>query len=265
MQPSVAILTLPEIPSAATPPGSPNLLYWTIYQGLVQAIEADPDAVGKDVPIERLISAHYSASRFTVRQALDLLEKRGYIRKQRAKPARVISRSPVVPVERHLRTLSDILRPSVIHLSQVSGFATVRHAEAAAMLQQDPDTPLLRMQLVHSDQAQNIGFSDIYFPPSVAEKLSIDDFESAAQNGPLFVYPIVERQAALKVDHARISIGADPHSRASRTALADSLGTAPLVRVQYVFSSNGLPVQFTTNWLDSRFFSVSYELTEGQF
>src|SRR3546814_838848 len=95
MQSSVNILCLPDVKTADAPPGSPSLLYWTIFQGLVQAIEADPASVGKDVPIERLISAHYSASRFTVRQALDLLEKRGYIRKQRAKPARVISRRPV--------------------------------------------------------------------------------------------------------------------------------------------------------------------------
>jgi len=265
MQSSVDTLCLPEATTSDVPSGSPNLLYWTIYQGLVQAIEADPLSVGKDIPIERLISAHYSASRFTVRQALDLLEKRGYIRKQRAKPARVISRRPVVPVERHLRTLSDILRPSVIHLSRVSSFAMERQAEAAVMLGQPVDVELLRMQLLHSDQAQNIGFSDIYFPPEVAAKLSVQDFQEAARNGPLFVYPIVEKKIGKKVDHARISIGAESHSRAHRTALAESLGTAPLVRVQYVFSSEGSPVQFTTNWLDSRFFSVSYELTEGQF
>lgn len=265
MQSSADILSLPSIKTGSAAPDAPNLLYWTIYQGLVDAIEADPSAVGKDIPIERLISTHYSASRFTVRQALDLLEKRGYIRKQRAKPARVISRNPVVPVERHLRTLSDILRPSAIHHSQISSFTRMCHADAAAVLEQAADAKLLRMQLVHSGQTQNIGFSDIYFPPDVADKLRIEDFESVAQNGPLFVYPIVEGRTGTKVDHARITIGADPYSRAHRTALAESLGTAPLVRVQYVFSSCGRPIQFTTNWLDSRFFSVSYELAEGQF
>jgi|GEM_PF-1941749 len=259
------ILDLPDIATSDVSSGAPSLLYWTIFQGLVQAIEADPVSVGKDIPIERLISAHYSASRFTVRQALDLLEKRGYIRKQRAKPARVISRRPVVPVERHLRTLSDILRPSVIHMSRVMSFAEEQNTEAAAMLGQHADASLLRMQLLHFDQAQAIGFSDIYFPPAVAAKLCVQDFSQVAENGPLFVYPIVEKRTGKKVDHARISIGADSHSRASRTELAGALGTAPLVRVQYVFSSDGQPVQFTTNWLDSRFFSVSYELTEGQF
>lgn len=264
MQHSVDTLSLPSLETRQGQADVPTLLYWTIYQGLVDAIQSDPAAVGKDIPIERLISAHYSASRFTVRQALDLLEKRGYIRKRRAKPARVISRNPVVPVERHFRTLSDILRPSAIHHSRINGYAMVRQADAAVILEQAPDAPLLRMQLLHSGREQNIGFSDIYFPAAVANKLSLEDFESAAQSGPLFVYPIVEQKLGEKVDNARITIGADPHTRASRTALSASLGTAPLVRVQYVFFSDGRPIQLTTNWLDSRFFSLSYELSAGQ-
>ncbi|ARP78959.1 GntR family transcriptional regulator [Bordetella genomosp. 6] len=264
MPASVDVLSLPEVEAAASA-DTPNLLYWTIYQGLVRSIEADTAAVGKDLPIERLISAHYSASRFTVRQALDLLEKRGYIRKQRAKPARVISRSPVVPVERHLRRLSDILTPAVIHQTRVTGFGPVRHQEAAATLGQASEAQLYRLQLVHADQAQNIGFSDIYFPAHIGQRLSLQDFDVAARNGPLFVYPIVEQKIGFKVDHARINIGAESHARAQRTAVAEALGTAPLVRVQYVFSHAGAPVQFTTNWLDSRFFSVSYELAEGEF
>ncbi|CFP42732.1 GntR family transcriptional regulator [Bordetella pertussis] len=118
---------------------------------------------------------------------------------------------------------------------------------------------------MHADQAQNIGFSDIYFPAHIGQRLSLQDFDAAARNGPLFVYPIVEQKIGFKVDHARINIGAESHARAQRTAVAEALGTAPLVRVQYVFSHAGEPVQFTTNWLDSRFFSVSYELAEGEF
>lgn len=89
MPASVDVLSLPEVEAAASA-DTPNLLYWTIYQGLVRSIEADTAAVGKDLPIERLISAHYSASRFTVRQALDLLEKRGYIAHAHRQPGQAV-------------------------------------------------------------------------------------------------------------------------------------------------------------------------------
>ncbi len=259
--PNVDVLSLPEVGSAGA---APHPMYWIIYQDLVRSIQADAAAVGKDLPIERHISEHYSASRFTVRQALDLLEKRGYIRKKRAKPARVVSRSPAAPVERRLRKLSDILQPAVIHHTRVGSFAPAHHEEAAIMLQQAPEVALYRLRLLHSTEEQAIGFSDIYFPREVGERLALEDFESVAREGPLFVYPIVEKKLGLKVDHARIQIGADAHTRAGGTALAAALGTAPLVRVQYVFSSGSQPVQFTTNWLDSRVYTVSYELMESE-
>ena len=53
MSASVDVLSLPEVEAAASA-DTPNLLYWTIYQGLVRSIEADTAAVGKDLPIERL-------------------------------------------------------------------------------------------------------------------------------------------------------------------------------------------------------------------
>ncbi|WP_353147503.1 GntR family transcriptional regulator [Pollutimonas bauzanensis] len=261
MNPIAGTLALPPEASDAPAEGAPPLLYWTIYQTLLKQILGDQHAIGKDLPIERLLAEHFGVSRFTVRQALDLLEKDGYIRKQRAKPARVVSRSASIPAERPLRSLSDILRPLAIQQTRVESYETTHNAHAARLLAQSEDAPLYLLRLFHGNNERQIGFSEIYFPQSIGALLTRANFDEAASAGPLFVYPVVEARSGLKIDHAKVTVGADPASKALHTGLAPLLGNHPLVRVQYVFFSQDKPIQVSINWLDSRVYSVGYELS----
>ncbi len=253
-------LQLPDAPTAVSATGEPSVLYWTVYKSLLTRIQSDEASVGKDLPIERVLTEHFGVSRFTIRQALDMLEQEGYIRKQRTRPARVISRSPGTPVARTLRSLSDILRSTTIKSSRVDAYEPARKATAAALLGLPAEASLYRLRLTHFDREREVGFSEVYFPASIGQSLTQADFETAANDGPLFVYPVVEARTGKRIDHATITIGAEPAARAARTALAPLLGDAPLVNVQFLFCASSVPVQLTMNWLDSRVHRITYDL-----
>src|SRR5699024_11616511 len=57
--------------------------YLTIYDDLVNKIEANVWPVSTMLPSENQLSIQYSTSRETIRKALDLLSQNGYIQKVR--------------------------------------------------------------------------------------------------------------------------------------------------------------------------------------
>jgi GntR family transcriptional regulator len=110
-----AIAFVCQIGGAGSEPGMANQTapsptkYLMVLERLRQRLESGEFPVGSQMPTEDELCAEYGVSRYTVREALRLLERNGYVQRKRRAGTRVLARSPG-GVYRHMTSSgSDLL------------------------------------------------------------------------------------------------------------------------------------------------------------
>jgi GntR family transcriptional regulator len=232
--------------------------YRQVLDALRSSIKADAEATDKSLPIEREIAAHFGVSKITVRQALDLLEQEGFIKKIHAKPARIVSRVPKVPPSRRLSSIADLLGSSIRVRSTVLDYGLHEDPVAAARLGVTNSTRLYRLRLTHFNETRQIGYGEATFPPRVGELLSREMFVNQAADGSLRIFKVAESASGLHADDVQATIGAEVND--PKHPKLDTPQMVPLLWVQLLFSQGGTPFQLTNTWFDGDFYKLSYDL-----
>jgi DNA-binding GntR family transcriptional regulator len=236
-------------------------LYAAIRKSLILSIRKDPAAVGKNLPIEREIAEHYDVSKLTVRQAIELLEREGYVAKRRGKPSEICSQTARVSGARPLQRMSDILALHSRRDSRVLSYTRRQSAPAAQLLQLPEDAWLYCLRLEQFCDQGKLGLTEAYLPEEIGRHLTREHFEEAARQGTLYVFPLVERETGHRAERARVTIGATDLLQVGDHEVSQLMDNRPLVRLQFVFySQHQVPCQLTINWFDSRYYSVTYDL-----
>ncbi len=237
------------------PEGAP--LYQQVYEAIRGQIGRDGDkAMGCGLPTEDQIGAHYEVSKITVRKALQLLERDGFIARRRAKTPLIVRVSREPEVGRTISTIDDIFQHSSDTERRYESYETVHDAEAATKLELDPGASLLKVVTTQHSQGTIIGYSTIYFPPDVAAKLS----QVRLQKAKYLIFPVVEEAIGQGIDFADISVtaaAATPHD-------AEIIGCEPgtvLVRLKLLFrTESNHPVQYHQSYYRADKYSVGYRI-----
>jgi GntR family transcriptional regulator len=232
--------------------------YRQVLDALRSSIKADSGATEKSLPIEREIAAHFGVSKITVRQALDMLEQEGFIKKIHAKPARIVSRVPRVLPSRRLSSIADLLSSNIRIRSMVLDYGPVEDPVAAARLGVAGGARLYRLRLTHYNETRQIGYGEATFPPLVGELLSRDMFVNQNTDGNLHIFKVAESVSGLRADDVQATIGAEVND--PRHPKLESHQTMPLLWVQLLFSQGGTPFQLTNTWFDGDVYKLSYDL-----
>ena len=232
--------------------------YRQVLDALRNSIKADGDATAKSLPIEREIAAHFGVSKITVRQALDMLEQEGFIKKIHAKPARIVSRTPRQLPSRRLSSIADLLSSNIRIRSMVLDYGPCEDPVAAARLGVTDSARLYRLRLTHYNETRQIGYGEASFPMRVGELLSREMFVNQNSDGNLHIFKVAESVSGLHADDVQATIGAEVND--PKRPKLESHNTLPLLWVQLLFSQGGTPFQLTNTWFDGDVYKLSYDL-----
>lgn len=232
--------------------------YRQVLDALRSSIKADITATSKSLPIEREIAAHFGVSKITIRQALDMLEQEGFIKKIHAKPARIVSRVPKETPSRRLSSIADLLSSNIRIRSMVLDYGPHEDPVAAARLGVTESARLYRLRLTHYNETKQIGYGEATFPPRVGELLSRDMFVNQNSDGNLHIFKVAESVSGLRADDVQATIGAEVND--PKRPKLESAQAMPLLWVQLLFSQGGTPFQLTNTWFDGDVYKLSYDL-----
>lgn len=235
--------------------------YILIYEALLNAIRSDPGAIGKYLPIERQIADHFTTSRLTARQAIELLERNGFVQKRRGKQTLILRTHPIPVTERPLQRFTDVVKVQGAHSTRILSYEAVIHPSSAQTLCQSADEMVYRLRLERIAEHGRIGFGEIYLPKAIGQRLTIEHFENAAAANALFIYAVVQKVTGVAPDRTKVSIGATDRLGTGEETISRLMPDRPLLRISYLFTSDGNPIQLTTHWYDASFYTVTFDLT----
>ena len=248
------------IPQMAPYAPGPDTLprYRFVYHRLREAIVGQTDSIGKCLPIEKNIATHFHVSKITVRQALDLLEKDGYIKKIHAKPAVIVSTSPIQASSRHITTVDDLLRNELNLRISVAGWERSSYPFASVLFNRPESEGLHMLSLRQFSSNGQVGYSEVYFPPELGSKLNRDIFEEYARSDRANIFKIIETECGVLTKRIQVTVSA-----VSDEKISEKIGiekSKPVICMQMVFWSLDGIFQVTNNWFDGSYYRLSYDL-----
>lgn len=171
--------------------------YRHLYKQLLERIERGELRPGDKLPPEGELMEVYHSSRDTVRKALELLVRDGYIHKARGKAAEVLDKNKFNFPVSEIASFKEIYRYSdskpvtyVENLEIVKNEKTLMKA-----LQIGPDDEAFVLERVREIEGEKIIIDKDYFSRKVVENLPL----RAAQDS---VYEYLEKELGLKIGFA---------------------------------------------------------------
>lgn len=177
-------------------------LYFQIFELLRDKIVDGGIPAGSTLPTEQKIAEHFSVSRITVRESLNLLQQELFIKKRTAKKALVLKQSPAQFLGWEMNSIDDIIAATKGVVLKVKSYKQEKSQKVASLFDVEEDALLycLRSILIKNDQPYAI--STIYFPDYIGEKLKRSSFNEK------IIFRVVERELGLKVNDVEIIISA---------------------------------------------------------
>ncbi|MCJ1959920.1 GntR family transcriptional regulator [Novosphingobium mangrovi (ex Hu et al. 2023)] len=156
-------------------------LYHQIYLFLRDEILSGQRPFGSAMPTEQELAETYDVSRITARRVLNDLAEQNYVERKRRVGTRVIFKSPSKPIEANI----DQAYGSLLAMGEGSEIKVLTvekvpaPARAAASLQVDPGTPVVRIVRVRAVDGVNIGFIVSYVPEDLEPYVTREGLEKA--------------------------------------------------------------------------------------
>jgi GntR family transcriptional regulator len=214
-------------------------LYSQLRERLRERIADGSYQQGARLPAESEISAIFSVSRITVRQALNDLQKEGIIIKAAGKGSFVARRTPSQDLSRLEGFGEAMSRQGHRIVNRVlSNLEVGASPVVAARLDLAPGAPVSEVRRVRYLDREPVSFEVTYLPPAVGRRLR--DANLAERD----IFLILEADYGIALGHADIQIGA----LGAEPAMAAELGVAPgaaLLRIERLtWTADGKPIDF---------------------
>lgn len=226
--------------SLANNPTDQVPLYRRIAGELEARIGSGALKMGDRLPSERQIAEDLGASRMTARQALKVLEQRGFIETRVGRGCFVVHPR----IEKQLRTLNGFteeMRRGGRYVSSIVLDAGLGAAdkEAAAALGVAENTPVHRLVRVRLVDAEPVAVERTEIPVALAPGLlERSDFSSDS------LYRVLREEFGQVPTEAEESLFADTPDTATAAALHIAAG-APVLRItRCTFASDGRPLEY---------------------
>lgn len=147
-------------------------LYQQISEDIIRRILTDEFSVGSPLPSEISLSEQYSASRITIRQALDKLETEGFISKSKGKCS-VVKAKPSFTSQDLFIPRAGVKRNSDVHNSNVR-FTVILDPPVSLTdkLCISKDSPIVMLNRDFIKENRVIGINTAWFPLSIVSGIT---------------------------------------------------------------------------------------------
>ena len=128
-------------------------------------------SVGEKLAPEQLLASEYDVSRFTIREAMSLLEESGLISRQRRRGTIVTAQHPVEQMVQKLGSMDELLQYAPqTRLKPIRTTIVEADVALAQMLPCSVGTPWARIETIRLEAKRSpVCWSDIYVPAEFAE------------------------------------------------------------------------------------------------
>jgi len=231
--------------------------YRQIATEILASITKDVYPVGSSLPTEAELCGEFSASRFTVREALRWLSEHGIIDRKRGAGTTVVAKSPSQAFVYRLSSVGEILKyPENTYRENL--FTGNIHAdpELASKLGCQVGTEWFRISGLRRSDAGSvpISWSDIYVAPEFAAHVN----EEQQQRVP--VYEQIEQATGTTIYDAEIKIHASAIDGKLAGMLEVAEGTPALSIVRRYFDDSGRNFETTITVHPEKRFEYSMRL-----
>lgn len=219
-------------------------LYLRIRDRLSEMIVAGVHPVGSLLPTEAELAAEFTASRFTVREALRTLQEEGWIERRQGVGSRVLTQTPTHRLSLSATSLEDLFQLGAGTCYVLLDEAAVTLDEALAEVTGGaPGEPWHRIEGIRwtAPGGTPICFIQSWFPARFAALVP----RMEAHDGPLFA--LLEAEAGHPVEEAVQEISARPMPDRIARLLGQRPGTIALVLLRRYVTSGGVLIA-SCNW-----------------
>ncbi|MFB8387911.1 GntR family transcriptional regulator [Microbacterium sp. NPDC055910] len=219
-------------------------MYRVIYDDIVGQIRSGVLEPAAQLPSEHELAKQYGVSRMTVRQALDLLGADELVIRKQGSGTFVRERSRRGRRLNRLRSFSDELAESSLHITSDVIRAELAEApdDVAAALELAPGDLVNRLTRVRSVEGKPAALQDAWIPYPVAPGL----VRAPLLEGSL--YRTLSERYGVELRWAEQSMTASMLDEAEAELLGAATGGAVLFGLRTTYSAAGRPVEYTRGW-----------------
>jgi GntR family transcriptional regulator len=193
--------------------------------------------IGDLFPSEAELSEAYAASRITVRHALLLLEREGFIRRAKARRTVVAAVQPARQDGWLVQSLEDIVAMVGEAELAIESYRGEMNPEAADLLDAPEGTPLPCLRGVLRRDGTPYARSTIYFAPDVGRRLRRSSFDDPV------VFRVLQKRLGLVIGSVTHTIWADLAQEPDAARLGCTVGSAILATRLHYRCAEGRPIE----------------------
>ena len=213
--------------------------YQQIVEDLLDQIERGDLAAGDRLPSERSLSQNFEVNRRTLRNALDVLERRGLVERRQGAGTFVTSprfernAAEFFPFTEGVRHRGFEPGSKIISLQRLPASPSV--AEQLGLSEKDDVWRFHRLRSVNGEPFLVETFS---LPAAIAPE--IDQFDLSERS----VYDVLEHKYGVVIDVARLSLEAVAISEFEAELLLVPIGSPAMLERHLAFDTAGRPVDY---------------------
>ena len=213
--------------------------YLQIVESLVDEIERGVLAAGDRLGAERQLADEHAVNRRTLRNALDVLERRGLVERRRGSGTFIAAPRFERPASQFFTFTEGVRRRGSTPGSQI---VSLERQEAAAsvaeQLELAPLAEVWRFHRLRSVNDQPFLVETFWLPASLAPQ--IDSFDLSSRS----VYDVLEREYGVVVAGARLSLEAVAMSEFEAGLLGVAVGSPAMLERHTAVDDTGRPVDY---------------------
>jgi len=232
--------------------------YLEVAGVLQREIESGLFVLEQLLPTEQALCQRFSASRFTIREALKRLMDNGMVNRRQGSGTRVIATRPSENFVQQLDTIDELLQYSTdTRLSVINNETVTTDIALASMLQSSSGEDWHKIESLRllNDQ-QKICWTDIYVRPEYKSVVNYIGKDSTP------VFKLVENHFGIISREVNVQIQAGSMSKQHAQALSVEEETPMLIVIRRYHDENGRIYEVSVSEHPAERFSYSINLTK---
>lgn len=244
----------------ASPTEAAHHRYRQVAQELMEGITSGTYPVDSFLPTEKTLCEHYGISRYTAREALDVVEAAGLIERRQGSGSVVVSNTPPVHYNQNIQNIDDLLQyGNASRLRALYSKEVALEDEPARFLHTAPGSPAILLAGVRHQRNDDrvFSFTRIYFiSGSAAIRKALLDPERSV----LTMLKLLDLNNVHHIEQVFSAAGADEETAA---ALGCEPGAAVFRTDRVYVDQRGKVILYAASWHPGNLFSYSTVLRRG--
>ena len=234
----------------------PLPIYLQIAEKITSVLDQHSILMGTLLPPERVICEHLGISKMTLRQAYNVLARKGCIEAQRGVGTFVLGKRIEKQISGMLSFTEEVKARGCAPSSRLLGLTTTRasHDAQRFFCMREGENVYELTRLRFSDEVP-LAIEVVQLPQRLFRGIERFQWETES------LYDVIDKQYGVKLSHCSSEIRAAPAERNQAKLLNLRTGSPLLVINRKSFSIEGIPVEFSTTYYPGSRYSASFKAT----